>query len=122
MNWTLLLLAAGWTCVYGFVAPTTTPRATSRLAAAKKPATHFDMDELRKRIAATTLWYHPPADHLPDDFYILLIQPGTPQQGVHTIESRSGSNLILAFADETACQAFADQLRAQRFVDPTVSS
>ena len=103
--------------------PNVQPRLSLALGVGEKePSSKFDMDELRKRIVETSsdLWFHPPMETLPADFFIVLVQPGTPQQGVHTIESRTGSNLILAFQDRHACENFAEQLKAQNFVDPTV--
>jgi len=90
----------------------------------------FDMDELRKRIAAETS--NPYADmfesyptHLkqkhepqkPEAVFIISFQ-----QGIHSIEypKGSGNNVVLAFESKEACGKFAENLRAQHFFDPMV--
>lgn len=90
----------------------------------------FDMDELRKRIAAETS--NPYADmfesyptHLkqkhepqkPESVFIISFE-----QGIHSIEypKGSGNNVVLAFESGEACDKFAEDLRAQHFFDPMV--
>jgi hypothetical protein len=117
----LALLMA--TTASAFLPRHSTQRSSFALHASKNK-NKFDMDELKKRIASSNinLWFQPPGQALPDIFYILLVQPGTKHEGVHTIEYPvgSGSNLMLAFEDEEACERFAELLQDQNFVDPTV--
>jgi len=93
------------------------PRSTSLWAQEK-----FDQHELNLRIAESTVWLHDPPVGTPDEFYILMVSPGTDQQGVHTIQyDETGQNLVLAFEDLAACEHFAEKLRSEpQFVDPTV--
>mmetsp|Transcript_16204 Transcript_16204/g.33912 ORF Transcript_16204/g.33912 Transcript_16204/m.33912 type:complete len:230 (+) Transcript_16204:91-780(+) len=57
---------------------------------------------------------------IPESVHIILFQPDTPQQHVHTIEfpKDSGNNIILAFEDGADCRKFALQLRELEFLDP----
>ncbi|KAL3774872.1 hypothetical protein ACHAWO_001187 [Cyclotella atomus] len=98
-----------------------------------------DMDILRKRIMRQETQYtrllleqskYNPEDDtdpaedklpLPESVFIILFQPETPEQHVHTIEfpKGSGNNILLAFEDENECNAFADMLvRDMGFKDP----
>jgi len=56
----------------------------------------------------------------PNDVFIILFQPDTDNEGVHTIEfpKNSGQNVILAFESLTECQLFSDTLRNQLFYKP----
>ena len=61
--------------------------------------------------------------NLPESVHIILFNPDTPNQNVHTLEipKGSGNNMILAFEDGTDCEMFAQSLRELEFVDPSVS-
>jgi hypothetical protein len=61
--------------------------------------------------------------NLPDSVHIILFNPDTPNQNVHTLEvpKGSGNNMILAFEDGGDCGVFAQLLREMEFVDPSVS-
>jgi hypothetical protein len=104
----------------------TTPR-QSHILSSSKHSDRFDMEELRHRIQQEK--NHPLFDGLdnmeeqPQTVHILMFNPGTEQQGAHSIEfpKGSGNNSILAFASEEACHKFADSLKEQNFFDPTVS-
>lgn len=89
---------------------------------------HFDMDELRQRIRDETNPYSDllgtamgTAQPAPEKVHILVFNPNTDQQGIHTIEypQGSGNNFILAFESKIACDKFAATLKAQQFFDPT---
>lgn len=56
----------------------------------------------------------------PRDVYIILFEPDTDDEGVHTIEfpKGSGNHVILAFESLSQCELFADTLRNQQFFDP----
>jgi len=58
----------------------------------------------------------------PEDVFIIVYNPDTEEQGVHTLEVPKGSgiNFILAFEDEEVCQTFCASLRDQQFFDPKV--
>jgi len=99
----------------------------------------FDTDELREHIAhesrkpcsgaefgpegkgGSTFWDHNMPTR-PDLVYIILFHGGEEQEGIHSIEypKGSGSNMILAFESERACEKFADLLKLQDFFDPAV--
>ena len=100
-----------------------------RLAASEDSS--FNMDELRKRIAAETSnayadmfenystnikQRHEP-QRRPESVFIIAFQ-----QGIHSIEypKGSGNNVVLAFERKDACDKFARDLRAQHFFDPVV--
>lgn len=72
-------------------------------------------NHLASGIAAT-------AEKVPDKFFILMIQPDTDKQGVHTIEfpAGSGRNLVLAFESKDSCRKFAEHLSREKFINPTV--
>jgi hypothetical protein len=120
-------------------------------ASKKKPSSRddgsFDMDELRQRLAAETNPYAhliPPRAADVDSFsaplhdeendsetykyvppetvHCIFFQPGTAEQGMHTVEhpAGSGSNVVLAFESKEACDKFANRLRDLQFFDPTV--
>lgn len=84
------------------------------------------MEELRQRIQQEN--NHPLFDmhnkeEQPQTVNIILFNPGTEQQGAHSIEypKGSGKNVILAFESKEACRKCADSLKEQNFFDPTVS-
>mmetsp|Transcript_15187 Transcript_15187/g.21560 ORF Transcript_15187/g.21560 Transcript_15187/m.21560 type:complete len:229 (-) Transcript_15187:1263-1949(-) len=58
---------------------------------------------------------------LPESVHIILFNPDTPNQNVHTLEipKGSGNNMILAFEDGADCGMFAQNLRELEFVDPS---
>ncbi|KAL7467142.1 hypothetical protein ACHAXS_007403, partial [Conticribra weissflogii] len=74
-------------------------------------------DDLKGEII-NTLWKE--KRRIPESVHIILFQPDTPQQHVHTIEfpKGSGNNIILAFEDGVDCKNFAIQLRELGFLDP----
>jgi Protein of unknown function (DUF3110). len=59
-------------------------------------------------------------DVKPDNVHIILFNPNTDREGVHTLEfpKGSGTNIILAFECEEECQQFSDALRDQKFYNP----
>lgn len=59
---------------------------------------------------------------IPEDVFIIVYNPDTEEQGVHTLEVPKGSgiNFILAFEDEEVCRSFCASLRDQQFFDPKV--
>lgn len=59
-------------------------------------------------------------DSKPDDVYIILFNPETPNEGVHTLEfpKGSGNNMILAFESKAECEEFSEMLKEQQFFDP----
>ena len=61
--------------------------------------------------------------NLPESVHIILFNPETPNQNIHTLEipKGSGNNMILAFEDGADCGMFAQNLRELEFVDPSVS-
>ena len=61
-------------------------------------------------------------DSRPDIVYLILFNPETEDQGVHTIEFPKGSgfNTILAFESEDECFKFASMLQDMHFYQPTV--
>jgi hypothetical protein len=60
-------------------------------------------------------------DLKPTKAHIVLFNPGTDREGVHTIEfpKGSGNNLILAFESRIECEQFSDLLKDQNFFDPS---
>jgi hypothetical protein len=112
---------------------------SAAIFAATPPADHFDMDELKKRIAADQRnpyysgWFHGTAalkkkledvsQEPPVTVYIITFDPTENcNGGIHSIEYPvgSGNNVILAFESKEACDRFAVQLREQQFFDPSV--
>lgn len=88
----------------------------------------FDMDELTQRIAqqANTpkelpLFSEESATENPEEVHIILFNPDSEQEGVHTVEfpKGSGNNVILAFESRSDCERFAGILKAQHFFDPS---
>jgi hypothetical protein len=90
----------------------------------------FDIEELNRRIAElsnpygklflTTEWDQRPK---PSNVHIILFNPHTIDEGVHTVEYPigSGSNALLAFESADECANFAAVLKSQKFYDPIVS-
>lgn len=116
-----------------------TSRSGSQLWASnkKKPSRDsFDSDEPRERLDAETnpYAYLFPQDSLsessnyendfvaPEKVHCIFFQPGTAEQGMHTVEqpAGSGNNVVLAFEIRQACDNFANRLRDLKFFDPTV--
>jgi hypothetical protein len=60
-------------------------------------------------------------DMKPEDVHIILFNPDTDREGVHTIEfpKDSGNNMILAFESRAECEQFSASLKQQKFFDPT---
>lgn len=60
-------------------------------------------------------------DMKPEDVHIILFNPDTDREGVHTIEfpKESGNNMILAFESKLECEEFSASLKKQQFFDPT---
>lgn len=60
-------------------------------------------------------------DMKPEDVHIILFNPDTDREGVHTLEfpKGSGNNMILAFESKEECEQFSATLRDQKFFDPT---
>jgi hypothetical protein len=60
----------------------------------------------------------------PETVHCIFFQPGTEEQGMHTVEqpAGSGNNMVLAFESKEACDNFATRLRDLQFfdIDPTV--
>eukprot|EP00542_Grammatophora_oceanica_P012446 CAMPEP_0194041804 /NCGR_PEP_ID=MMETSP0009_2-20130614/13628_1 /TAXON_ID=210454 /ORGANISM="Grammatophora oceanica, Strain CCMP 410" /LENGTH=237 /DNA_ID=CAMNT_0038685413 /DNA_START=204 /DNA_END=917 /DNA_ORIENTATION=+ len=87
----------------------------------------FDMDELKDRINAMKNPYAQLFDidwtkrELPDTVHCILFNPGTDEEGIHTIEypKGSGSNVLLAFESAKDCAYFAADLKEQKFFDPS---
>lgn len=59
-------------------------------------------------------------DTRPEIVHVILFNPNTEREGVHTLEfpKGSGNNIILAFACKQECQHFSQSLRDQNFFDP----
>lgn len=109
---------------------TPTARVSRWLAPSSSEDSVFDMKELQHRINQeySAVVYLPiEAGGLstlekPEMAYVVVFQPGTFNQGAHTIEypQGSGNNVVLAFESFQACRKFADSLAEQNFVDPQV--
>jgi hypothetical protein len=58
----------------------------------------------------------------PEEVHIILFNPNTNKEGVHTIEfpKDSGNNIILAFESQVECEQFSMNLKEQHFFDPVV--
>jgi len=103
----------------------------------------FNMEELKARISSLkqsksvaapassglassvkTSTDTPPPAKKPDEVHIILFNPDTEQEGVHTIEfpKGSGNNVILAFENAQACDMFSKLLKDQLYMDPIVST
>lgn len=84
----------------------------------------LDMKELKQRINEVNNPYHElfasaddawAMEERPEEVHIILYEPNTDEQGLHSIEypKGSGSNFVLAFQSKEACDKFADTLKAQ---------
>jgi len=87
---------------------------------------HFDMDELRERIGQEAspydkLFSSERTSPKPSEVHIILFQPSTENEGVHSIEypKGSGNNIILAFESKLECDLFAANLKEQYFFNPS---
>jgi len=58
---------------------------------------------------------------VPEDVFIVMFNPNTEDEGVHTLEypRNSGQNVLLAFESVAECVAFAENLANQNFHRPT---
>lgn len=56
----------------------------------------------------------------PEDVHVILFNPNTEREGVHTIEypKDSGNNTILAFESKVECERFSINLKEQNFYNP----
>lgn len=86
---------------------------------------HFDMKELKQRIADLTNPFHDVFGYIwgrpkPSNVYVILFNPDTENEGVHTVEypRGSGNNVILAFESEAECDSFSSVLKDQEFYEP----
>ena len=79
----------------------------------------FDMSQLQSRIEQQQNRYHDfilsanEMEHRPENVHIIVFNPETDEQGVHTIEfpQESGLNIILAFESQDDCETFATMLK-----------
>lgn len=80
-----------------------------------------DFDRVSREREAFQFIFHVSEDMKPDSVHIILFNPGTDREGVHTIEfpKDSGNNMILAFESRVECDQFSATLREQQFYDPT---
>ena len=131
-----LLLWLPWTMGFAPGFPGTnrrqSPTIMQQLSSSEKEASSFDMKELRERIndlygcqipVKGAFGVIPTRDRpKPDKVHVVVFQPGTINQGAHTIEYPKGSgiNVVLAFESIESCRQFAASLVEQKFVDPTV--
>ena len=103
-----------------------------QVSSSEQEASSFDMNKLRERInelygchipVKGAMNVFPMRDRQrPDKVHVVVFQPGTINQGAHTIEYPKGSgiNVLLAFESIDSCRKFAASLAEQNFVDPTV--
>ena len=140
----LLLLAAAPTITTSFQAPRFQPlhpaplqmnryaRVDTSLGCGKKKKklNEIDMQELKDRMDQEDNPFQEYFNEIrqkvikrPERVHVILFNPGTDQQGAHTIEypRGSGSNVVLAFESRTSCKKFSSALKNQNFFDPTVS-
>lgn len=79
------------------------------------------MEGLQMRIAKSKI-FGPGIENKPkpEDVFIILFQPDTDEEGVHTVEFPKGSknNVILAFESMNESEVFADILKNQEFFEP----
>lgn len=71
-------------------------------------------NEQYNRLLVEQMKYSSEERQVPESVHIILFQPGTEQQLVHTVEIPigSGNNLILAFESGADCVSFARDLQA----------
>lgn len=57
---------------------------------------------------------------IPDEVHIILFNPDTENEGIHTLEypKGSGNNIVLAFESPKECEKFSDTLWGQDFYEP----
>ncbi|CAB9497820.1 Protein of unknown function (DUF3110) [Seminavis robusta] len=119
----MLPLAHSFVTTPSFVRPQ-----TSLFANKKKKSDSFDMKELKHRINELTNPYHElfaedwNVEERPEQVHVVLFNPDTEEQGLHSIEypAGSGSNFVLAFSSKEAVDKFASTLKAQNFAaDPS---
>jgi hypothetical protein len=150
MIWTLLVWRIAVAHVTAFVPYTVAPFRSSQssskskgpLWASKKKSSRdsFDSDEQRLDAETNPYAYLFPQDTFssasssssqyendntrPETVHCIFFQPGTAEQGMHTVEqpAGSGNNMVLAFESKEACDNFASRLRDLQFfdIDPTV--
>ena len=139
----LLLLAAAQTITTAFQAPlfqrlhpaplkmNQYARVDTSLGSGKKKdLDEIDMQELKDRMDQEDNPFQEYFNEIrqkiikrPERVHVILFNPGTDQQGAHTIEypRGSGSNVVLAFESRTSCKKFSSALKNQNFFDPAVS-
>eukprot|EP00558_Chaetoceros_sp_UNC1202_P013531 CAMPEP_0197255562 /NCGR_PEP_ID=MMETSP1429-20130617/72477_1 /TAXON_ID=49237 /ORGANISM="Chaetoceros sp., Strain UNC1202" /LENGTH=218 /DNA_ID=CAMNT_0042718885 /DNA_START=301 /DNA_END=957 /DNA_ORIENTATION=+ len=80
-----------------------------------------DFDRTARQREAFQFIFDVSEEMKPDSVHIILFNPGTDREGVHTIEfpKDSGNNMILAFESRSECDQFSASLREQQFFDPT---
>lgn len=80
-----------------------------------------DFDRILKQKGAFQFIFDVNEDDKPEDVHIILFNPDTDKEGVHTIEfpKDSGHNMILAFESRRECVQFSLSLKEQQFFDPT---
>lgn len=123
----ILLVLAQLHMSRAFVGPPRPAAQSTRMWQNKKSKDSFDMKELRQRINEVTNPYQElfsvdwSSQERPEHVYIILFNPDTEQQGLHSIEfpKGSGSNFVLAFESKQACVKFAATLEAQNFDHPS---
>ena len=115
-----------------FMPPRKRCRPTFSCGCSSEPdeSSSLDMDALQQRInrqngqysrlLVEQLKYSSEERKVPESVHIILFQPGTDQQHVHTIEMPigSGNNLILAFESGADCVSFARDLQDLEFGQP----
>ena len=80
-----------------------------------------DDDDFMQLKGAFQFIFEVDEDDKPEDVYIILFNPDTDREGVHSIEfpKDSGHNMILAFESKAECEQFSRSLKEQHFFDPT---
>jgi len=80
----------------------------------------FDDEEFDRQSDAYQFIFDIDEDSKPEDVFIILFNPDTEREGVHTLEypKDSGLNKILAFESKEECEQFAASLKDQQFFDP----
>jgi hypothetical protein len=86
----------------------------------KKSYGFFDDEEVDRQRDASQFIFDIDEDSRPEDVFIVLFNPDTDREGVHTLEYPVGSGLnkILAFESKEECEQFAASLKEQQFFDP----
>lgn len=86
----------------------------------KKSYGFFDDEEVDRKRDASQFIFDIDEDSRPEDVFIVLFNPDTDREGVHTLEYPVGSGLnkILAFESKEECEQFAASLKEQQFFDP----